>query len=266
MRFPKGTPVLIVLLGCGGTGGYIVRDLCRLLYALERPIRLILADADKVEEKNLIRQNFTPADLAANKAEVLAERYSGAFGLQLTFVPKYIESSYELKRLLTPQNIVVSIDSDGRRQWEQETPILVGAVDNFKTRQLCDQCFQSLKDLIYIDAGNAEYIGQIVCGVKRKGKLLYPPLSAVHPDILEKKDKFPSELSCAEAAASSPQAIMTNLFAAMGVLDMLYKLLAEGNLDIPEVNFSSKSISMQPNLSYRRKAPQKKLSKLPQAA
>ena len=41
--------------------------------------------------------------------------------------------------------------------------------------------------------------------------------------------------------------------------DMLYQLLAEGSLTIPEVNFSSKSICIQPNLKYRtRSATQRK--------
>ncbi len=258
MRFPKDTPVRIVLLGCGGTGGYIVRDLSRLLYALERPIRLILADADKVEEKNLIRQNFTPADLEENKARILAERYASAFGVSVTYLPRYVESLQELRNIAAPQSAAYT-DGQGERRWAQEQVILIGAVDNFKTRQLCDRYFRQSSDLIYIDAGNGEYIGQAVCGVKRGGKTVYPPLSKIHPDILTMEDQFPSELSCAEAAVSAPQAVITNLFSAVAVLDMLYQLLAEGSLTIPEVNFSSKSICIQPNLKYRtRSAAQRK--------
>ena len=75
MIFSKSRPVKIVLVGTGGTGGYIVPQLYRLLYALDRPIRVILCDGDLVEEKNLGRQNFIEADLGKNKAMVLAERY-----------------------------------------------------------------------------------------------------------------------------------------------------------------------------------------------
>ncbi len=251
MKFPKDTPVLIGVLGCGGTGGYIVRDLCRLLYALPRPIRLVLADADRVEEKNLIRQNFTPADIGANKAETLAARYSGAFGVPISYLPEYVESTDALGRLLSPRYVAYETEGGYQKRLPEEI-ILVGAVDNFKTRQLCHQYFRSASDLIYIDTGNSEYVGQAVCGVKRKRRTVYPPLAKVHPDVLKQEDKFPSELSCAEAAVSSPQVIMTNLFSAMTALDMLYKLLAEGELDVPEVNFSSKSIALQPNLQYRK--------------
>ena len=57
-------------------------DLYRLLYALERPVKFIICDGDKVEPKNLVRQNFTEADLGENKARVIAERYSEVFGLE----------------------------------------------------------------------------------------------------------------------------------------------------------------------------------------
>ena len=63
MNFSKKRPVKIVMLGAGGTGAHIAPHLYRLLYALERPVKFIICDGDKVEPKNLVRQNFTEADL-----------------------------------------------------------------------------------------------------------------------------------------------------------------------------------------------------------
>ena len=74
MKFAENRPVKIVMLGAGGTGGHIAPHLYRLLYALERPVRFIICDGDIVEEKNLVRQNFTPADLGENKAAVPTEQ------------------------------------------------------------------------------------------------------------------------------------------------------------------------------------------------
>jgi hypothetical protein len=82
MKFSRTRPVKIVQLGAGGTGGHAAPHLYRLLYALDRPVRYIICDGDVVEEKNLVRQNFTPADLGENKAKVLAERYSMVFGME----------------------------------------------------------------------------------------------------------------------------------------------------------------------------------------
>ena len=67
MKFAENQPVKIVMLGAGGTGGHIAPHLYRLLYALERPVRFIICDGDIVEEKNLVRQNFTPADLGQSR-------------------------------------------------------------------------------------------------------------------------------------------------------------------------------------------------------
>ena len=89
MKFAKDRPVKIVMLGAGGTGGHIAPHLYRLLYALERPVRFIICDGDIVEEKNLVRQNFTPADLGENKAKVLAERYSSVFGMETEYVQEF---------------------------------------------------------------------------------------------------------------------------------------------------------------------------------
>lgn len=103
MKFSKTRPVKVVQLGAGGTGGHIASHLYRLLYALERPVRYIICDGDVVEEKNPVRQNFTPADLGENKARVLAERYSTVFGMETEYIPDFIEDEDRLKKLLIPK-------------------------------------------------------------------------------------------------------------------------------------------------------------------
>lgn len=56
-----------------------------------------------MEQKNLVRQNFIPADLGENKARVLAERYSTVFGMETEYVPAFIESAERLKELIAPR-------------------------------------------------------------------------------------------------------------------------------------------------------------------
>lgn len=75
MKFSLTKPVQILMIGAGGTGGHIAPHLYRLLHALDRPVKVIIADGDIVEEKNLVRQNFIASDLGRNKAQVLAERF-----------------------------------------------------------------------------------------------------------------------------------------------------------------------------------------------
>lgn len=90
--------VSIVLVGCGGTGGYLVPKLARLLMTLKEFRRdtryhLTLIDPDTVEEANLYRQNFIQMDLGKNKAHVLAERYGRHFEIDIASSDEKVEDS-----------------------------------------------------------------------------------------------------------------------------------------------------------------------------
>lgn len=253
MKFPMDRPVKIVMLGAGGTGGYVAPYLFRLLHMLDRPARFVICDGDIVELKNLDRQNFVQADLGENKARILAERYSTVLGMETEYVPDFIETLPELMALIEP------------KEWETETypkkrvkemVVLLGCVDNNRTRQLCHEAFRQSEDLIYIDSGNGSYTGQVVCGVRKNSYTMRKPIGSVHPEMLKITDKFPSELSCAEAAQADPQSIVANVTAATAVLTMVYNILTHGENIALQTDFSTRTIRMQTVLEKqpRRKA------------
>ena len=124
-----------------------------------------------------------------------------------------------------------------------EMIILLGAVNNNKSRQLCHRVFSQAKELIYIDSGNEEYTGQVVCGVRRGGKTYFPPVGTVYPDVLEEIDKFPTELSCAEASVSAPQSIAANITAATAVVDSTVR----------KVTFSTQGVNVRPEIQQPRR-------------
>lgn len=255
MKFSQVRPVKIVMLGAGGTGGHIAPHLYRLLYALNRPVRFIICDGDVVEQKNLVRQNFIPADLGDNKARVLAERYSTVFGMETEYLPSFIETEEVLNGLLAPKCWYVNSGyTHYHTKCIREQVILIGAVDNNKSRQLCHRVFHQMKELIYIDSGNGEYTGQVVCGIRRGGRTYYPPIGTVYPDVLEDTDKFPTQLSCAEASVSAPQSMAANITAAMAVVDMVYNILALGDSSVRKVTFSTRSVNVRPETQKRRQA------------
>lgn len=70
----------IAVIGCGGIGSYFIRSLSEMVkrdlsgFSRINPMAVDLFDYDKVEEKNLLYQNFDIEDLDRNKAEVLADR------------------------------------------------------------------------------------------------------------------------------------------------------------------------------------------------
>ena len=253
MKFSRTRPVKIVQLGAGGTGGHIAPHLYRLLYSLDRPVRYIICDGDVVEEKNLVRQNFTPADLGENKARVLAERYSTVFGMETEYVPAFVEDEERLRELLTPRVSWKRRPNSYRQDRVEEMVILLGAVDNNKSRQLCHRVFHQAKELLYIDSGNGEYTGQVVCGVRRGGKNYYPPIGTVYPDVLEETDKFPTELSCAEASVSAPQSMAANITAATAVVDMVYNILAVGDSTVRKITFSTRGVNVRPEIQQKRR-------------
>jgi len=242
MKYPMDVPVKTVMLGAGGTGGHAAPHIYRLLYALERPARFVICDGDVVEAKNLVRQNFAPADLGENKAQVLAERYAAVFGMEAEYVPRFIENLDDLMGLITPNGWELEKYSSHQTP---EMVILLGCVDNNKSRKLCHEAFYKSRDLIYIDSGNGEFSGQVVCGVRRNGRTIFKPVGGVHPEMVKATDRFPSELSCAEAAVSDPQSIAANIMAATAVVDMVYNILAHGENLARQTDFSTKSLRMQ---------------------
>ena len=250
MKYPLNLPAKVVQLGAGGTGGHIAPHMYRLLYSLDRPARYIICDGDVVEEKNLVRQNFAPIDQGENKARVLAERYASVFGMEAEYVPSFVEDLDTLMELITPKDWELEPNSFKKTP---EMVILLGAVDNNKSRQLCHKAFCQSKDLIYIDSGNGEFSGQVVCGVRKNGRTVFKPIGSVMPEMLRDTDKFPTELSCAEAAQSDPQSMAANITAAIAVVDMVYNILAHGENIVRQMDFSTKTVRMQTILAKQRR-------------
>lgn len=238
MKLAVNRPVQILIIGAGGTGGYIIPHLYRIAYASGRPCRVIIADGDIVERKNLIRQNFAECDIGENKAQVMAERYSEVFGIETEYIPEFIENESELYNLLY-------IHHSSYDDSPKPISILIGAVDNNRSRVMCNNVFKKLDDIIYIDSGNGDFTGQVVCGVKMSGRVISKPIAGVYPDVLTDAEKFPSELSCAERNVSAPQTIAANVFASSAVTSMLYHLLVEGNLRNNRITFSSRKLLMK---------------------
>lgn len=206
-----------IIVGAGGNGGYLLPNLIRLI-ALQnrflkierRPEHIItIIDADTVEDKNLTRQNFIQSDVGKNKAEVMANRYGGAFGVEVSYIPEYLDSPKMLKKIVT----------QGKMK-----PVFIGAVDNNKTRAIIHETFKTINGAFWIDAGNEEWGGQVSVGYnaltadnlpeKGLGNFSIPSVADIFPEILEATDKLPHEQSCAERAVSNPQNIQTNQTAA----------------------------------------------------
>ena len=91
---------------------------------LREVLKYVIFDGDVVEEKNLVRQNFTPADLGENKAQVLAERYSIVFGMETAYIPYFVETEERLKDLLAPTHFWIRRPNSYEQDCMEEMVIL----------------------------------------------------------------------------------------------------------------------------------------------
>jgi len=176
----------VSVVGCGGTGSFVAEGLCHLL-----PDNAVLAliDHDRVEERNLVRQNFTRQDLGKFKSEALALRLSQRY-----------------KRPIAYANLPVSMA-------DIKLPgLIIGCVDNGPARR----AIASIKGMIptygcqswWIDAGNGDNYGQVLIGNCCNGAwfdgdtcLALPLPTIQRPELLS---QAPQGHSCADIDDQGP--------------------------------------------------------------
>ena len=128
----------IVVIGCGGTGGFVAEALCRLFTG--RDAKIVLVDHDRVEPHNLLRQNFQAEDVGRFKSEALAERLAEKFRRAVGY------STMPFRR-----------DEDGEYPGvvPHEPILMIGCVDNAAARVEMDRALDQRNGGSWlIDAGN----------------------------------------------------------------------------------------------------------------
>lgn len=243
---------LIICLGAGGTGSAFIRDAARMMSVDKEEggnTKMIICDADIVEESNLKRQCFSPRDLGKNKAAVLAQRYGGTFGVDIAYIDKFIESDNHLYDIVSANNM------------SSMALYIFSFVDNVKSRLMIHNFIHNFvrptggfRKTMWIDCGNSEFAGQVVAFSSIVDEIDGKTLSPIQqirrcPDVVEIKrdlldpanwDKFASELSCEEAAVHHPQTMAANTTAANIALNMMFEIMfGRGRMDYNMVTFAS---------------------------
>ncbi len=237
-----------IVIGAGGTGGYLVADLARYIASNKKIYGAItLIDGDNVEEKNLIRQNFVLADVGKNKAEALAIRYAAHFGINIQYYPKFLDKPGVLSKIISEAVLPKYL-----QKFFKMEPVILGCVDNNKSRALIYTVFAANSGCCWIDAGNDIHFGQVVLGYNCLASMISPinlPIDLpmefslpctieANPSMMNNLAKLPTEMSCAEHAISSPQTIFANRTASSLMLNFIHTYVMNRKIDCNNVWFN----------------------------
>ncbi len=230
--------VEFILVGCGGNGGWLAPNLARLLKAIEatgRTASALFIDPDIVEEVNVPRQNFTPAEIGLSKAKVLAARYGLAYGIHIGA-------------------IAAPFNCEMISYHYHKVTILIGCVDNAEARVELNNALSkntsyssSAPRIWWLDCGNhagAQAAGQVLLGSTNELEALesafntrnfcihLPSPVLQHPELLQPlpEELLDNRLSCAELALANHQSLFVNQRVTAEAADYLLRLTLSHNL------------------------------------
>lgn len=243
---PPIASVLVVIVGCGGTGSYLAQNAARLAVHSRAgggpEIQIILMDGDSVEEKNVGRQLFCPAEVGRNKAMTLAARLNAALGLKIAAIPEMATRE--------------SLDSALWQNGHGGQRIVMGAVDSPLARRAISVCIEPPR--IWIDCGNHDLAGQIMVGsapdlAALRGAFALggicsalPSPALVRPDlVVEPRAKKRRAANCAIDLADNRQSLMINQVMATIASEYLTKLVLQRRITTFETVVDLASLSMR---------------------
>ena len=210
----------IVLIGCGGTGGFVAEALCRLYTG--RDAMIVLVDHDRVEHHNLLRQNFQMEDVGRFKSEALAERLAGKFRRPVGYSTRPFQQD--------PEGGYPGIIP-------HEQTLMIGCVDNAAARAEMDRALDlRSRGCWLIDAGNGRNWGQVLTGNRSIRNYsahnafygsscgVLPSPAMQRPDILVPAPGEQRDVDCAAALDLHDQDPMINQTMAMLVMQMVLRM------------------------------------------
>lgn len=185
------TKYVFIIVGAGGTGSLLARDLPKLL--IDTPHKMLIVDGDHVEKKNMKRQSYQIQDVGEYKSIALSSKIN-------TFYDTKCEA---LGLYLTKDEIIEYCENNF-----MYTPVLIGCVDNDKTRAILEDTFNRLDWCYYLDSANGEYEGNIYIAKKLDGHRTGPIRSEVYK---LSDDLHPLDESCeVQASKGNVQFLVTN--------------------------------------------------------
>ena len=225
LLLPSSDSICLALVGCGGNGSWLAPSMARiarlLIEKFHKEIDLHFIDPDRVEAKNVYRQNFCQAEIGRSKADTLAYRYGLAWGVEIDAWEKPLKD--------------VGYFSSG-------TTLFVGCVDRASARREIHERVSGRPATWWLDCGNEKSSGQVCLGSGARkpddpfqlpGFCSWLPLpSAQYPELLEEEQLSVSGegRSCAEMALQDSKGLAINQRMAAEATDYLARLLVTRDL------------------------------------
>jgi molybdopterin/thiamine biosynthesis adenylyltransferase len=196
----------IIVIGVGGTGGYVVGPLARYLLSRKYAGQLILADADSFEAKNQSRQLFGLDFVGMNKAEYhhkVLTMHLPALADQVSYIDEYLGRSH-VEELF------------------EDNCVVINCADNNAIRKFVEDRLAELSDAIHICSGNELTTGQVQVAVRESGEWFTPTIFERSPKFAN-GDGDRSDMSCEELAVvdGGSQTIFANMTAAALILNFV---------------------------------------------
>lgn len=230
--------ITIELVGCGGTGSFIMGELSllqELLTRLGHPgLKVTAWDGSVVREANLGRQRFRVHDLGSQKSHALISAENNYNGFAWVSKDDFNPETSMPHSYGSPVIVITAVDVPSLR------------------RRLGEKLSsRSTESYIWIDAGNDHQTGQVILG----GAGL-PNAYDLFKDQYANMDDD-TKKSCSSEEALAKQDFGVNATAARIVGQLLWKMLRHGGLnehgaffDVSSLNISPMPIDPQVWLSY----------------
>lgn len=229
-------PIVVNLIGAGGTGSQMLTALARMnhaLIALNHPGLFVrLFDNDKVEKANLGRQLFATAELKKHKAVALIDRVNLFFGTNWKAIPTlYNKAAFTQDVSLAQAGLTISCVDTVKSRLE--------IADIVKTMNR-NSGHNRNKPLYYMDFGNSRFTGQVI--LSTIGKVAQPQMKKYQTveslpmvtdefkELLSASESTDQTPSCSLAEALSKQDLFINSSLANLGASLLWQLFREGML------------------------------------
>jgi len=229
-------PIIINLIGAGGTGSQVLTALGRMNHALielNHPGLMVrVFDDDKVQPANLGRQLFNTAELGLSKAVALVNRINLFFGTSW----KAITERYNRETILADPDLrmaeftISCVDTVSARF---EIAELLMGLDKRMT-------YMRNRPLYWMDFGNSKDTGQVVLATltpipqpeSKKFEVVesLPLVTAEFGELLKQSETNDNTPSCSLADALGKQDLFINSALANLGASLLWQMFREGML------------------------------------